>query len=81
MNIDDSGEVLKMDGYNDCIVGIVEQFGRPPIACYDLEKVFAKLMTESGMDREEALEWWEYNMIGAYVGEETPCFITLCLDI
>jgi hypothetical protein len=70
-------ELLKMDGFNDCIVGVVEQFGRPPITCYDLEKVIAQLITESGMDEEEAREWWEYNMIGAYVGEETPCFLTL----
>ena len=39
-----------------------------------LDKVIKKLK-ESGMSYEDAVEFWEYNQIGAYVGENTPCFI------
>lgn len=29
------------------------------------------------MTNEEAIEYFEYNIIGAYVGEKTPTFIQL----
>jgi hypothetical protein len=69
-------DMLTMDGYDDCIAGVVEQFGRPPIVCYDKAKVLAKIQ-EDGLDEDEALEWWSFNQIGAWVGEYTPCFVTL----
>lgn len=63
--------------YNDLepsFVGIVEQFGRPPIRCYDLDKVLAQYV-QDGMTYEEAVEFFEFNVIGAWVGESTPCFV------
>ena len=67
-------DALIMDGFDDCIVGVVEKFGEEDIVCYSKEKVIEKLM-ESHMDREEALEFFYFNQIGAYLGENTPCFI------
>lgn len=67
---------MKMDGFDDCIIGFVEQFGRPPILAYDTRKVIKKLM-ESGMTYDEADEYFQFNQIGAYVGEQTPAFVML----
>jgi len=67
--------LLTMDGYDDCIVGVVERFGQEAIVCYDKEKVLQKLGIE-GMDEEEAIEFFYYNQIGAWMGEGTPCFLT-----
>lgn len=68
-------ELLLMDGYDDCIVGLVDRFGQPTIVCYDKEKVIEKLMAD-GMTDEEALEWFEFNQIGAWMGDKTPCFLS-----
>lgn len=65
-----------MDGYDDCIIGMMERFGLAPVFAYSRQKVLAKLVSE-GMTEEEAEEFYEYNMLGAYVGEETPCFVDL----
>ena len=65
---------LVMDGYDDCIVGVCHRFGQEPIVAYSYEKVINKLIAD-GMSHEEAVEWFEYNQIGAWVGERTPCFI------
>ena len=67
-------ETMKMDGYDDCIVGIVEGFGSTRLLCYDKEKVLERLMA-NGMEYDEAQEYYEFNMLGAFVGEGTPCFI------
>jgi len=63
-----------MDGFDDCIAGVVERIGQPPIICYDRDKVLNKLMSQD-MDYEEAVEYFEYNQQGAWMGEGTPCFI------
>ena len=73
----DSDTLLFMDGYDDCVVGVVERFGQPPIVCYEKESVLLQIARESGMTEEDAEEWFEYNQIGAWMGEATPCFISL----
>lgn len=70
--------MLKMDGYDDCIAGVVSRIGQEDILCYDKGKVITKLMSE-GMTEEDAFDHFEYNMIGSYVGECTPCFIVMVL--
>ena len=66
---------LFMDGFDDCIAGVVQRYGQPTIICYDKEKVLEQL-TDDGRTDEEAIEYFEYNQIGAWVGEQTPCFIS-----
>ncbi len=71
----EENNMASMDGYDDCVVGYVERFGQPPILCYDRNKIIGKLMS-GGMDECDAEEWFEFNQIGAWVGDTTPCFIT-----
>lgn len=73
-NIDD--DAMMMDGFDDCIIGTAERYGMPTVIAYDKEKVISKMMTD-GADREVAEEFFEYNQLGAWVGETTPVFITL----
>ncbi len=69
-------EALIMDGFDDCVVGILERFGiDQPIVVYDREKVIAKLIDRDGMTHEEALEFYYFNQVGAWVGEKTPAFL------
>lgn len=67
-------DVLFMDDYDDCIVGIMERFGMYPVVVYDKQKILSKLMSE-GMSDEEAYKFFEFNQLGAWVGEFTPAFI------
>lgn len=67
-------ETMLLDGYDDCLEGMCIRFGQEPVAIYSYEKVIAKLMSE-GLDEVDAQEWFDYNMIGAWVGDRTPAFI------
>jgi len=69
-------DLMLMDGYDDCILGVGERFNSDPHVVYDLNRVIGKLI-DSGMSEEEAHEYFEYNMLGAYVGDHTPSFIRL----
>jgi hypothetical protein len=70
----DDNSMLKMDGFDDCVVGVVLRFGQEPILCYSSQRVIKKLVSK-GMTEEEAEEHWEFNQLGAWVGERTPCFL------
>lgn len=68
-------EALFADGFDDCIIGVCEVFGRPPLVAYDRNKVIKKLMND--MTIEEAEEYFEYNILGAWVGENTPVYVNV----
>jgi len=64
-------EVLFCDGYDDAIIGLGQSFNTYKVI-YDRNKILAAL--EKEMTTEEAVEFFEFNIIGAYVGESTPIF-------
>ena len=66
---------LLMDGYDDCVVGVLERFGMPRIVLYDKDLVIQKLM-DGGIDSyEAALEFYEFNQLGGWHGDDTPGFL------
>ena len=80
MTFDDAVEIfgddlMTMDGFDDCIVGIATGKCRESVIIYDREKVIHKLMND-GMTYEEAEEYHDYNQADAWVGEKTPMFLT-----
>ena len=68
-------DILLADGFEKAFMGVVESFGAAPKACYDTEKCLDVLVKRDGMDLEEALEYMNFNVVGAYVGEYTPAFM------
>lgn len=68
-------DVLKADGFDDAVIGVASRCGSVDVLAYDVEKIILKLMLD-GMTREEAEEYFEFNILGAYVGEYTPVFIS-----
>ena len=47
----------------------------PPKAVYSEEKVLDVVVNRDGMTYEEAIDFFEFNVRGAYVGDQTPLFI------
>lgn len=69
-------EIMRLDGFDDCVVGLVERFGQSPILCYDKAKIIEQMVTKGDMTEEAAEEFYEVNQLGAWVGSGTPCFLT-----
>jgi len=76
----DDTKALTMDGYDDCIAGVLERFGMEPIIVYDKQRVIEKLMQDGATD-EEAYEFFEYNQLGAWMGDGTPGFISFATEL
>jgi hypothetical protein len=66
--------VLEPSSFDEAIVGIVQRIDRDPVVCYSVSKII-EILAESGMDDDEAYEYYEYNILGAYMGEGTPMFL------
>ena len=68
---------LKADGLDDAIIGS-GSYGiliSDSILIYDVNKVIDILMTRDGMSYEDAVEFFEFNILDAWVGDGTPMFI------
>jgi hypothetical protein len=71
---EDAETMLFADGFDDAIVGVGNVFGGKLCAIYDTDLVLKQCMKD-GMKYDEALEFFDFNIAGAYVGEQTPIFI------
>ena len=64
------------DGYDDAFVGSsISAFDRKQVAIYDYDKCLLILMHDYGMDEETAIDWFHFNVIGSWVGDDNPIFI------
>lgn len=70
--------MLKIDGHDNAILGpaLVWRDGKQPqVLVYDADVICDNLEREDGMSREEAREYVEFNIEGAYMGEYTPILV------
>lgn len=64
-----------LDGLDDAIIGIVENFGSGPKILYSKEKILEILQSRDLMTLEEAIEFYSFNILGLYAGEQNPVFL------
>lgn len=67
-----SDDVMFADGFDDALIGFDPNFWR---VVYSRSKAIQILIDRDGMDDEEAVEYAEYNVFGAYIGEKTPVWV------
>ena len=64
-------ELLYADGFDDCIIGMTFR-DKTPVVLYSSRLIIGKLANDMGDI--DAIEYFEFNVNGAYVGERTPVF-------
>ena len=64
-----------LDGLDEAIIGIVEEFGNGPRILYSKNKILNILCERDLMTMTEAMEFFDYNIIGLYAGEQNPIFL------
>jgi hypothetical protein len=67
--------LLEPEMFDDAILGVAERCGQPTIVAYSRNRCIEILESEYEMDRDEANEYFEFNIAGSWVGEGTPVFI------
>jgi len=69
---EDITHVILWDGCDEACIGKARRCGMSEeVAVYDYYKLLA-VFEEQGMTFEDAVEWIEFNLLGAWIGEQTP---------
>ena len=61
-------EILKADGFNEAVIGVDEKTMR---LIYFVGRCI-EILVEDGMTMEDAMEYFDFNVSGAWVGDKTP---------
>lgn len=69
----ESAIFLEPNTFDEAIIGVAYRFGMHPVVAYERATVIDILAQE--MTPEEAEEFFEFNTIGAWMGDLTPVFI------
>ena len=69
-------EVLLLDGLDSAFIGLGQYFDKT-IAIYDRQKCIEVLMEEHSMTDVEAVDYFEYNVTGSFLGPNNPVFVEL----
>ena len=75
----------KIDGFDGALIGVATVWqkasrgaSRVQTLVYDGDAIASVLIHQHGLDMEGALEYIDFNIEGAYVGEDTPIIVWPC---
>lgn len=71
----EDAELLFLEGFDEAIVGVGERAGNGPIVVYDERLILDKLTLDLG-DHDQAREFFDFNIAGAFVGSSTPIIMS-----
>jgi hypothetical protein len=78
VDIDEYAEgAVLLDGLESAIIGIVEEFGNGRRILYSKPKILSILCERDGMTWSEAEEFYDYNILGLYAGEQNAVFLDI----
>jgi len=69
-------ESLLADGFDEALCGVVRKPCQGEVAMYDEDACIRLLMSDLSMTYSEAVDYFEFNIVGAYLGPDTPVFRT-----
>lgn len=64
-------DLIRWEGFDEAIVGIVRRCASPDLLCYSWEKMI-EVLCKKGSTPEDAAEYLYFNVLGAWVGDLTP---------
>jgi hypothetical protein len=78
MTVEDIKEInpdaLLYVGFDEAIIGIAERINLRCVAVYDVSKILS-ILIDDGMTYNEAEEYYNLNILGAWMGDNTPVYV------
>jgi hypothetical protein len=69
-------EVVVIDGFDDAFVGCTTD----SVAVYNVDRCIEIICEDLNLSMEDAIEHFEYNVMGAYLGPKTPLFLDIVVQ-
>jgi len=67
--------------FDNSIIGVSMGISCGTKVVYDAEEMARTLVISEGMTEQEAWEYLEFNTFNAYIGDNTPIFVSTSLDV
>ena len=81
VDIDEYAEgAILLDGLESAIIGIVQEFGNGNRVLYSKQRILDILQERDQMTMGEAEEFYDYNILGLYAGEQNAVFLDQGLE-
>ena len=74
-------DLLFADNFDNAIIGVSMGISSGTKVVYDAEEMARTLVVSEGITEQEAWEYLEFNTFNAYVGDNTPIFVSTSLDV
>lgn len=71
---EENPDALFANGFDQALIGISRRCGQPSLAVYSIKKCIEILQEQMSYD--DAVGYFEFNVVGAWFGEGTPIFLT-----
>ena len=76
IDLDEYAEgAILLDGLEEAIIGIVEECGNGRRVLYSKSKILSILCERDLMTMDDAEEFYDYNILGLYAGEQNAIFL------
>lgn len=76
IDLDEYAEgAILLDGLEEAIIGIVEECGNGRRVLYSKPKILSILCERDLMTMDDAEEFYDYNILGLYAGEQNAIFL------
>jgi hypothetical protein len=66
---------LEPEYFDEAIIGVASSASGVIAVAYSEPQIIKLLMQHDKMDPDEAMEWYQFNILGSFMGESTPIFI------
>ena len=74
-------DLMFATNFDNAIIGVSMGISCGTKVVYDAEEMARTLVISEGMTEQEAWEYLEFNTFNAYVGDNTPIFVSTSLDV
>ena len=74
-------DLMFATNFDNAIIGVSMGISCGTKVVYDAEEMAKTLVVSEGITEQEAWEYLEFNTFNAYVGENTPIFVSTNLDV
>ena len=74
-------DLLFADNFDNAIIGVSMGISSGTKVVYDAEEMARTLVVSEGITEQEAWEYLEFNTFNAYIGDNTPIFVSTSLDV
>ena len=74
-------DLMFATNFDNAIIGVSMGISCGTKVVYDAEEMAITLVISEGMTEQEAWDYLEFNTFNAYIGDNTPIFVSTSLDV